>query len=349
MITLITGTPGAGKTLLAVSTVAKEFLGQTLVTEDGNAYPRRLLVDGIKNLVVEHEPMAATAVRETEVSCEGQGVGNWYEWVKPGDVLLVDEVQRMWRPRGLGTRVPPMIAELETHRHKGVDFVIITQHPMLIDQNVRRLIGRHIHVRRMWGGSRAVRYEWDYCSSPDRVSDAGKSYWPYPKDAYKLYKSAEIHTKQGGRVPFALYALALSAFALPVVGYFAVSKTQTMLHHPAEPIAQQLRHGPATASVSPVATSSPGRTGEVGVVGEVGNSAESKLARLVRPVLNGCISMHGRCECFDHTGAKVDVSADVCEGALSTVGVIVPGPDASPSPAPHLKADAPPKPGAAAI
>lgn len=337
MLTLITGTPGAGKTLLAVATILPHYLQQTVVVdEDGNATPvkRRILVDGIKDLIIEHELMAPTKIVSKIVDrtpvetleCEGQGVANWWEWCKPGDVIVIDEVQRMWRPRGNGSKVPQMIAELETHRHRGVDFVLITQHPMLLDQNVRRLVSRHIHVRRMWGGSRAVRYEWDHCSSPDRVSDAGKSYWPYPKDAFKYYKSAEVHTKQGGKVPAALLILGLALVVLPVIAYYSITGVNRMLH----PVASAAL--PATASV-PSKTSvtyTLHSVNGVEVGGPIGGVAPIETATGAnrsesRSSIQGCIATPTRCACFDVGGGVVkSVTDEQCREGSYTIGQLVP-------------------------
>lgn len=315
MIILVTGTPGAGKSLLAVSTLLPGYIGQRLVEENGESFPRRVLVDGVKNLLLDHEMMTPTRTNfegDFLPDQEGDGVHNWYSWCKPGDVLFIDEIQRYWRPRGNGSKVPRMIAELETHRHKGVDFIIVTQHPMLIDQNVRRLVGRHIHVRRMWGGSRAVRYEWDHCSSPDKVGDASKSYWPYPKDAFKYYKSAEVHTKQGGKPPFALAAIGLAMVALPVVAYTAVTRVQDMLN-PAK--------APTAATATLTATTPPPSEKIVLATAQqtqpddsaAASSAPAVSVETVKhPAFAGCIASVSRCLCFDPQGAAVVVPDAAC-------------------------------------
>ena len=157
MIYLVTGTPGAGKSLYAISTLVQELLSRVLVRH-GKTVHRRLCVDGVNGLVLPHEKLAEGVEAEdgSLKPGEGNGIWNWWEWCQPGDVIFVDEVQRWFRPRGMGVKVPPEIKHLETHRHLGVDFVFVTQNPMLMDQNVRRLVYRHQHIRRLWGMQRAV-------------------------------------------------------------------------------------------------------------------------------------------------------------------------------------------------
>jgi len=217
MIYLITGVPGSGKTLYAVSTLIQKLAAEKLAGSDS----RRVLIDGIPDLVLPHELMVPAVEHQGAYICNGDGIANWWQWCKPGDLIVVDEIQRYWRPRGMGTKPPDMIKMLETHRHFGVDFILITQNPMLIDQNVRRLVGRHQHVRRMMGMKRAIIYDWDSCSvDVNRTAGATSTFWNYPKDAYELYKSSELHTKQRQKIPVWLVLPVLA-----IVGMLALIPT----------------------------------------------------------------------------------------------------------------------------
>lgn len=327
MIYLITGVPGSGKTLYAVSTLVQKLAAEKLTGPDGVERLRRVVVDGIPDLVMDHELMAPrrdesapTGRRgaksgDLDVEQVGHGLWNWFEWCLPGDVLVVDEVQRYWRPRGMGTAPPLEIAQLETHRHLGVDFVIITQNPMLIDQNVRRLVGRHQHIRRLFGMARAVIYDWDGCSvDVHRTKSATTSMWAYPKSAYRLYKSAELHTKQKQKIP-----AWLAVPVLAVVGAIAIAPTaygtlSGAVSGKGVSKPQAAASQPATAASAPVAAPVPASV-----------SPEPSAPLLALPdapdapavEVAGCVAVADRCACFDSVGKKVAPDVSQCTALLS--------------------------------
>lgn len=183
MITLITGTPGAGKTAYVVN-------------ELSSIHDRQLIIDGIPDLIIPHELPPE----------EGGGIQAWPDWAPDGALIVIDEAQRIFRPRGSGSKVPPFVAALETHRHKGLDFIIITQHPNLIDQNVRRLVGRHIHLRATALGRWL--YEWPECGEPDSRNSRAVSEqrrYKLPKQIFSQYKSDSLHVKPKHRLPKSVF------------------------------------------------------------------------------------------------------------------------------------------------
>jgi zona occludens toxin len=225
----------------------------------------------------------------------------------------------------MGTKPPAEIAALETHRHRGVDFVLITQHPMLIDQNVRRLIGRHEHVRRIFGMQRALVYQWDGCQSDvSRLGSGTRTIFTYPKKAFELYKSSELHTKPQFKIP------AFFLFPLVVVGLAIV----------AGPTAYSALKGAATGKGLPgekaAARPLPDVTTAAGKAGEDRGSAAAAPALPAAVVekahmpnvgaeFMGCIAMGNRCSCFDLSGRLVEVEAEACKKAVQTVARVIPG------------------------
>lgn len=317
MIYLITGVPGSGKTLYAVSTLVQKLAKETIKQTDGTEIKRRVVVDGIPDLVIDHELMspADPKLDGQPIRGEGQGVWNWYEWCKPGDILVIDEVQRHWRPRGMGSKPPEEIKRLETHRHQGVDFVIITQNPMLIDQNARRMIGRHQHIRRLFGMARAAIYDWDGCSvDVHRTKSATTSVWSYPKSAYKLYKSSELHTKQKQKIPIWI--------ALPILGIVgAVAAAPTAIGvlsgaATGKGISQKAAEPPAktaSSSAAPVlAASSPPPAASAPVAALPASTPSLPLSD-TKPIYSGCIATSTRCACTDSTGKLLETEMQACE------------------------------------
>jgi zona occludens toxin len=196
VITLITGLPGNGKTLYALAWT----LQQAAKPLTDNGPPRQVFYSGITDV---------TLPGWTEFDPE-----KWFE-LPAGSIVLIDEVQRVMRPRIHGSKVPEFIAKLETHRHLGIDLVLITQHPMLLDSNVRRLTGQHFHTVRKFGTQSANVYEWgqvkENCDK-NRTDAAARHSWIFPSKLFASYKSAEVHTHKR-RIPMKVWVL----FALPLV------------------------------------------------------------------------------------------------------------------------------------
>lgn len=326
MIYLITGVPGSGKTLYAVSTLVQKLLAEKVPQKDGSMLERRLVVDGIRDLVIPHEMMAERPELEamplkgqTVENPPGNGLWNWYEWCKPGDIICVDEVQRFWRPRGMGTKPPPEIQMLETHRHLGVDFVLITQNPMLIDQNVRRLVGRHQNIRRLLGMARAIIYDWDSCAADvTRTKTATSSLWNYPKSAYKLYASSVLHLKQKQKIPLWLavpvLAVAAGLFVMPMAfGTLSGAMTGKGVTRSQPSDKKEISLLPdVTAGVSlpSAAASAPSP------------AASSAVAEVVKPLYAGCIASKSKCSCYDQQAIRVEVEPSVCSGMVVASSIV---------------------------
>lgn len=242
MITLITGTPGSGKTAYALDMMLR------LMKLDNS---RRLYVHGIPDLKIAHEivvcdsqacdfcPTLPKSKKVLVLQTDGQGnelpvseavereidivykeAKNWHEWAENGSILFFDEVQNLHRPRGSGAAVPPNVAAYEVHRHKGLDFFMITQNPALIDSNVRSLISRHIHLTATW--ARRIQHEYNQCKT-DLGSTTGeslKSNYVINKDVFSLYKSASLHTKVERKKPLVLFLLPLIFAFIFFLGYY---------------------------------------------------------------------------------------------------------------------------------
>jgi len=296
MLTLVTGTPGAGKSLYTVWEIARKVPGST-VESDRESVPRRLF-SNIKDLLLDHQHIT------------GDDLNRWHEWVKPGDVIVFDEVQEVWRPRGVGSKVPECIAKLETHRHMGVDIVLITQHPMLVDPNIRRLVNQHLHLRRITK-TVAMVYEWDHCENPGNTrATIGHKVWMHPKAAYKLYKSAQLHTKPTARVPAIAWVGLLALCGLAYAGPMAYGRISGALGKKNEV--------QTVAAADPSAKSRAGlTTSTVQTSGPPPGYVPPEIKPSVVPVaaseaFSGCVASPVGCGCFNVSGARLERPESFC-------------------------------------
>lgn len=189
MINLITGLPGSGKTLYMLNAV------NNLAIKEG----RTVYYHGIDELTLPWELMESPE-----------------EWVNlpSKSIIVIDECQSTFRPRAASVKPPLYVSEFETHRHKGLDFFLLTQHPMLIDGNIRRLAGKHYHVVRFFGFQKSTIHEFQ--SVRDNVDKNTKNsiatHFIFPKDVFNWYKSADAHTIKR-RIPMRLVLMVV----LPLV------------------------------------------------------------------------------------------------------------------------------------
>lgn len=193
MIFLYTGKPGAGKTLFALHDLVKFAKGD----EDG----RPVYISGVRGLKLDHPELAELQIQELE---------NPEEWgdCPDGSIILIDEAQRIFRPRKSGSGVPHYEADLETHRHRGLDFFLTTQGPHLLTRNLHPLIDKHTHLHRGSARQGCWRYVWAEAKLNPRAETAKQcaetvANAPYPKNVYDWYQSAEVHTHKW-RVPWRL-------------------------------------------------------------------------------------------------------------------------------------------------
>lgn len=329
MITLITGLPGNGKTLYAIQYVRE------LAAKEG----REVQYSGIADLKL---PWA-------EVEPE-----RWFE-APPKTIIVIDEVQRVMRPRANGTKVPEFVEKLETHRHLGVDLVLITQHPTLLDANVRRLVGRHFHVVRKWGTNSATVHEWastkDNCDK--QRADSIKHAWKYPKDVFDLYKSAEAHTHRR-RIPAKVLVFFSLPFVIAALIWFAWTRYLDPSRYDKKSAApgatgQVASSGSAAASALTPAAYVAQFTPRVQGLGHTAPAYDelTKVSHVPYPA--ACLSSGQRCKCYTQQGTALDTSEALCRGIVAG-GFFVPWAlqPGSVVPAPQPVAESPPYAGSSA-
>lgn len=340
-ITLITGVPGSGKSLKAVWDHVRPLIGKTQKSEDewGRIFEiPNIVFTNINSLQIDHELIEGGGTwsleRKPEKIVAGEsgnfarlitapggwaydgnalGLRNWQNWAKPGNVICFDEFQKFWPPRPNGSAIPPDIQALDTHRHMGVNFILITQNCKNVDRHILGLVDRHLHVRRVANMPLAVVYEWDHASvNLNYKNSFTKSPWRFPKQAYKLYKSAELHTKQARKLPglvwFVLAGLAGAAYAVPTL------KERISDRIGGKPPAVQ------KSGIAPGAKTTYEKDGVTYTVESVTEPAPLPISAASAPVVvatppapAGCIVVRSRCGCMDATGQSLQVEPGVCE------------------------------------
>ena len=241
MIELITGLPGNCKTLNMMRTVIDRAAADN----------RPVYYAGIKGLLVDDERLKGT--QWTEIQAE-----KWMD-CPDGAIIVIDECQKTFRARTLGTVPPKHVTDLEEHRHRGMDFYMATQHPSLVDPALRRLVQTHRHMVRIFGMEASTIHRWDRCvDHPDKPQfrkDSEKVKWVFDKSLYGVYHSATIHTAKR-RIPLRLKMLAL----VPVLvgaAIFGVYKLTAGKHPAASEVAAKT---PGQTSRSAAALAAPAGT-----------------------------------------------------------------------------------------
>lgn len=211
MIILQTGVPGSGKTASIVAMLLDDETYTHFTDRDGVKKQRPLFVNGIDELQIEHQLLTDEQIKEQPLQ----------DFLPYGSLIVIDEAQRLMGNRPAASRVPAFIEGLATHRHHGLDVVLITQHPSFVDPFVRKLVQRHMHISIKPVGRKL--YEWNECiDNPEakmNIDKAIERQFIVPKKSIGLYKSAEVHTKPSRRIP---RSMVFFAILLPVVIFFAV-------------------------------------------------------------------------------------------------------------------------------
>lgn len=152
---------------------------------------------------------------------------DWFDQVD-GTIFLADECHNYMPKRSPSAAVPKPIKLLAEHRARGFDFFMLTQHPMNIDEFVRRLVqapGWHQHLKRVFGGTNVTRVlQWDAVNPQCEKNGSGKTAEittrQQPREVYKWYDSATLHTAKV-RIPKQFIMLAACLVIVPALGYVA--------------------------------------------------------------------------------------------------------------------------------
>jgi len=230
MFTIVTGMPGASKTLNVISRLRS-------VTDRPVYYHGIRLTDKGKHELGWFELDATQAEL-------------WHEHLPDDAILIIDEAQKIFPKRPNGAPIPPGLSALETHRHRGWDVYFITQSPNFLHIHARDCCNEHWHFSRSFGTHKPYLYHSgsgyvDIRDSKKLRFECVRSKVPLDTSCYDLYKSAEVHTHKK-RVPLKVVLL----WVLPLLGLLAVYASYRVISGFGDP-------APSSAP-DPVASSSSG-------------------------------------------------------------------------------------------
>lgn len=336
VVNLVTGLQGASKTLYTLSTV------KDIAEKEG----RQVHYHGINDL-----KLPWTLLEKPE---------DWPK-VPNGSIVVIDEAQQCYRSRPAGAAVPAHVSALETLRHKGITLWLITQHPMLLDNHVRRLCGRHLHLIRRFGGQSANVHEFNAVregvDKPGGRKDSIQTVFKFPKANFSLYKSAEVHTVKRS-IPKRAFVLLLLPVALGGIGWI-LYKNFYGNRGASETVTASARVGEMPSGGSAAGNVDGGhvKTAEEYIAGyqpripglDYTAPVYDKLTEPKRvPVPAACVTGKNHCQCYTQQGTKLQVKADQCaqivrdgffmafdpDGEKPATAAVAASPAPSPTPAP---------------
>jgi zona occludens toxin len=194
MIEMYEGVPGSGKSYYAVSERLLKWVRagrRVYVYVDGFYLDRLALFEGVELAVLE---------QQITLWHSGEDVKAGLLHVEPGSAVLIDEVQTVFRSKDKTD--PALLRWLETHRHRGIDLVLMCQQYGQVTLGVNRLVEVTTKFRRLDRFGLKNRYQASVRGNPEELDVirmfSGK-YEPKLYAYYSSYTSATVReTARGG-------------------------------------------------------------------------------------------------------------------------------------------------------
>lgn len=235
MLTLISATPGSGKTLKAVELIYEHLNKGYVVYSNilGLKVPGVIKIDSDcdwrdldhfrrTNPGMEKTPIAVfyDEAHEHPAFAEKDLLKNYYidrtdydfeiDFINIDDSLTatqkkqkIDDVNKRYK-RALDDKkesIRDIGYALSMHRHFGFDIFLITQSPKKLAAHILADVGTQLHLRRVFKMKRATIYEFPEAHATVYKSirdDAiNKTIWKFPKHLYGSYTSTEVDTHKG--------------------------------------------------------------------------------------------------------------------------------------------------------
>lgn len=213
MLRLITGIPGAGKTLYAVSLLKKAVEHNATLPPDEQ---RKIYSDitGLKIEGIEPPPL------------------DW-RLTPPRSLLVYDEAQfhAPFQPsRGLSPY--DYIQQLTIHRKTGHEIWYITQDPKRLHNNILDMVEQHHHLDRPYGAKLATIFKFRGVERITKSQAAkeraeSKTLFSYDKKLFDLYQSSQVDDGIKLRIPPKLIFFVLAPLLLFLFSAYMFFKPST--------------------------------------------------------------------------------------------------------------------------
>lgn len=236
MIRLITATPGSGKTCMVIEWLLKEidkgFYKSIYANIEG------LKIMGIKPLLSDWRD-----VPDEDKPC----------------LYIVDEAQYHREFMKETTKDNQMGKDLSTHRHKAIDFWLITQSVKLLNSYVIENVGEHVHLYRPKKAKTVTVYWWSYAvtsmtkSNFKMADDVQK--WRLNPAMFQYYKSTVAVTDGKARISQRnVSAWITFAIIMLVIAYFVKGGASAMQDMQHKETTEQKKEQPKDSSPNPFST-----------------------------------------------------------------------------------------------
>lgn len=304
MIYMTTGANGAGKTLLTLADVRKAQL---------SAPDRAVYYHGF----VPKQPIHDFGWLPFEPA-------KWQD-LPDGSICVFDEAQNEF-PATMRGELPEWINAIAQHRRRrGFDFWLLTPHPTMLHNSVRKLVESpswHRHVKRVFGTDNASVATYNYtetrCELPSAGARGQVEVRSYPKEVYDWYESAVKHTGKR-RIPKQVFVLLGAVVLLPVLAWFVwhnLAGRAEKLGAPAPGAAAgQVSNMPApVASAEPMtaeqyaASFSPRFPGFAHTAPRYDEVTRPTIA----PYPAACVATARGCRCYTQQATRLTVPEDTC-------------------------------------
>ncbi len=213
MIELYEGVPGSGKSYHAI---CEKFLpwvkhGRRLyIAVDGIYLDRLALFTGVELSVLE---------QQITIWKDSVEVLQAFPHVEPGSAVIIDEAQTVFR--SMQKVEPGLLRWLETHRHYGVDILLMSQDFRQMSQGVTRLIEATVKFRKLSFVGLSKKYQGKVRGNPEDnevIRAFVGTYSPAIYAYYSSYASAAIKEEKRSHTVFKSARVAIGIAA----GLFAI-------------------------------------------------------------------------------------------------------------------------------